>query len=297
MKRVKKVYIEITNKCNLECEFCPKTARQPRFMEINEFSYILDDIKAYTDHIYFHVKGEPLLHPQIDEFLDISYKKGLKVNITTNGTLLSKVKDKLIGKPALRQVNISLHSFDGNKSMKDKNGYLDNVFDFIRESRDRERFIDKELLIIALRLWNLSRDELPIIDSDRNIEILERIESEFNLEYDIKDKINLERGIRIGEKLYLNHDSEFIWPDMNNEIFADTGFCYGLRDQIGILVDGTVIPCCLDGEGKMPLGNIYKTNLNEILLGERARNIYDGFSRRIIVEELCKRCGFRTRFK
>ena len=153
------------------------------------------------------------------------------------------------------------------------------------------------MLIVALRLWNLSSDKLPSIDAGRNKEILERIKTEFNLEYDIEDKVKLERGIRISEKLYLNHDLEFIWPDLDNEIFEEVGFCYGLRDQIGILVDGTVIPCCLDGEGKISLGNIFKSNLEKILSGERASNIYDGFSRRIIVEEMCKRCGFRTRIK
>lgn len=295
MKRFKKVYIEITNLCNMECEFCPKTNRNPRFMTTIEFSHILDEIKKFTDYIYFHVKGEPLLHPKIEEFLDIAYDKGLKVNITTNGTLISEMKEKLIGKPSLRQINISLHSFDGNKDLKDKDGYINNIFDFIRKSRNKEISKDGELLIIALRLWNLSRDDLLNKESNKNREILDRIELEFNLEFDIEDRINLERGIRIGEKIYLNHDSEFIWPDLNNEIIEDKGFCYGLRDQIGILVDGTVIPCCLDGEGKLALGNIFENRFSEIIDGERAKRIYDGFSRRIIEEEMCKRCGFRTR--
>lgn len=295
MKRFKKVYIEITNLCNMECEFCPKTNRNPRFMTTIEFSHILDEIKKFTDYIYFHVKGEPLLHPKIEEFLDIAYDKGLKVNITTNGTLISEMKEKLIGKPSLRQINISLHSFDGNKDLKDKDGYINNIFDFIKKSRNKEISKDGELLIIALRLWNLSRDDLLNKESNKNREILDRIELEFNLEFDIEDRINLERGIRIGEKIYLNHDSEFIWPDLNNEIIEDKGFCYGLRDQIGILVDGTVIPCCLDGEGKLALGNIFENRFSEIIDGERAKRIYDGFSRRIIVEEMCKRCGFRTR--
>ncbi|MDR7857253.1 radical SAM/SPASM domain-containing protein [Tissierella sp.] len=295
MKRFKKVYIEITNVCNLQCEFCPKTARKAKFMTIEEFNYILDQVKEFTDHIYFHVKGEPLVHPRIGEFLDIAHDKELKVNITTNGTLINEVKEKLINKPALRQINISLHSFDGNKGMEDKSGYLDNIFRFIRESRDSKVDKDIELLIIALRLWNLSKDDLINKEPSKNREILNRIEAEFNLEFDIEDKINLERGIRIGEKIYLNHESEFVWPDLNNEIFEDEGFCYGLRDQIGILVDGTVIPCCLDGEGKLDLGNIFETMFSEIIAGKRAKKIYDGFSRRIIVEEMCKRCGFRTK--
>lgn len=290
MKRFKKVYIEITNICNLQCKFCPKANRKPKFIRTSEFSYILDEIREFTDYIYFHVKGEPLLHPNIDELLDISYSKGLKVNITTNGTLLSKVKEQLIGKPALRQINISLHSFDGNDGMNSKNDYLDNIFEFIESAKE-----DKSL-IIALRLWNLSENNFLNKEIEKNREILNRIQQEFNLSFKIEDMINPHRGIKIGENIYLNQDSEFIWPDLKNDAFGDRGYCYGLRDQIGILVDGTVIPCCLDGEGKIALGNIFDQKLSEILSNERATKIYDGFSKRMVVEEMCKKCGFRTRF-
>ena len=290
MKRFKKVYIEITNICNLQCEFCPKTNREQKFISTSEFSYILDEINEFTDYIYFHVKGEPLLHPKIGELLDISYNKGFKVNITTNGTLLSNVKEKLIGKPALRQINISLHSFDGNNNRDTKENYLDNVFDFIESAKEDSS------IIIALRLWNLTRDNLVNQEIERNREILNRIEKEFELSYKIEDTINPNKGLKIADRIYLNQDSEFIWPDLNNEEFGSRGYCYGLRDQIGILADGTVIPCCLDGEGKIFLGNIYNTKLNEILSGSRAKEIYDGFSKRVVVEEMCKKCGFRTRF-
>ncbi|WP_406242086.1 radical SAM/SPASM domain-containing protein [Tissierella carlieri] len=290
MKRFKKVYIEITNVCNLQCYFCPKTNRQQRFLGLSEFSYILDEIREFTDYVYFHVKGEPFLHPNIDEFLDISYDKGVKVNITTNGTLLSKVKEKLIHKPALRQINISLHSFDGNNNINSKEKYLDNIFEFIELAKE-----DKSL-IIALRLWNLTGDNLFNKEVNRNKEILNRIETEFKLPFKIEDVINPKRGIKIDDRIYLNQDSEFIWPDLKNQEFGNKGYCYGLRDQIGILVDGTVIPCCLDGEGKISLGNIFKTRLSEIISGERATRIYNGFSRRVVVEEMCRKCGFRTRF-
>ncbi|CAK7009493.1 radical SAM protein [Tissierella sp. P1] len=290
MKRFKKVYIEITNVCNLQCYFCPKTNRQQRFLGLSEFSYVLDEIREFTDYVYFHVKGEPLLHPNIDEFLDISYDKEVKVNITTNGTLLSKVKEKLIHKPALRQINISLHSFDGNNNINSKEKYLDNIFEFIELAKE-----DKSL-IIALRLWNLTGDNLFNKEVNRNKEILNRIETEFKLPFKIEDVINPKRGIKIDDRIYLNQDSEFIWPDLKNQEFGNKGYCYGLRDQIGILVDGTVIPCCLDGEGKISLGNIFKTRLSEIISGERATRIYNGFSRRVVVEEMCRKCGFRTRF-
>lgn len=290
MRKFKKIYIEITNICNLQCSFCPETSREGRFMKLDEFSYILDEIKAYTDYIYLHVKGEPLLHPNIDEFLDISYKKGLKVNLTTNGTLLNEKKHKLLGKPALRQVNISLHSFDGNNLSRDKNDYLDIIFDFINSSRNEKD------LIIALRLWNLNEDNYLNKKKYKNKEILERIQQEFNLPLKLEDILNPQRGIKIAERIYLNQDTEFIWPSLENEIFGHKGFCYGLRDQLGILVDGTVIPCCLDGEGKISLGNIFNSKLETILNHNRAKVIFDGFSKRMAVEEMCKRCGFRSRF-
>ncbi len=290
MKKFKKVYIEITNVCNLQCDFCPQTMRKPNFMGIEEFTHILSEIKGFTDYIYFHIKGEPLLHPDIDKFLDISYEKGFKVNITTNGILIDKVKDKLMGKPALRQINFSLHSFDGNTKLTNKEDYLKEIFNFIRETRDEESFI------IALRLWNLYEDNIINKEARKNKEIIEKIEEEFNLPFKIQEQITPQRGIKIGDRLYLNQDSRFQWPDLNAEELNNVGFCYGLRDQIGILSDGTVIPCCLDGEGVINLGNVFETPFSEIIMSERARKIYEGFSNRKVVEELCKKCGYRIKF-
>ncbi len=290
MKKFKKIYIEITNVCNLACNFCPKTRRSPEFMTIETFGKILDQIKPHTNYIYFHVKGEPLLHKEIDRFLDISYEKGFKVNITTNGTLIEKVKDKIITKPALRQINFSLHSFDGNEGVSNKDEYVKNILSFTKEA-----FIHSDI-IISLRLWNLQKDNITKHQKRINNEILQSIEEEFNLPYSIEEKVSPGRGIKIAERIYLNQEHEFQWPDLKNEEESISGFCYGLRNQAAILVDGTVVPCCLDGEGIINLGNIHENDFSKIVEGERAKNIFNGFSRREAVEELCKKCGYRERF-
>lgn len=290
MKRFKKFYIEITNVCNLECDFCPQTQRKPEFMKIEIFDKILDQIKPYTDYIYFHVKGEPLLHPEIDKFLDLSYKKGFKVNITTNGTLISKAKEKIINKPGLRQVNFSLHSFDANDKYDNKGEYLNDILSFVKETRDNED------IIVALRLWNLEQNNIINLENKRNCEILEVIEKEFNLNYKIQEKVTPARGIKVADKVFLNQDHIFEWPDLKEKEDDGIGFCYGLRNQIAILVDGTVVPCCLDGEGVINLGNINNEDFSEILECERAKNIFDGFSNRQAVEELCRKCGYRRKF-
>ncbi len=290
MKKFKKFYIEITNVCNLACSFCPQTKRQPEFMKIETFSNILDQIKPHTDYIYFHVKGEPLLHPEIDKFLDLSHEKGFMVNITSNGTLISKTKDKLMDKPALRQINFSLHSLSGNRGYDNKEEYLNNILSFVKETRTNKS------IIISLRLWNLEQDNLANLENKRNHSMLEIIEKEFNLPYKIQEKITPGRGIKIADKIYLNQDHEFKWPDLKEEEDDGIGFCYGLRNQIAILVDGTVVPCCLDGEGVINLGNIKDTHFSEIVESKRANKIYDGFSRRYAVEEFCRKCGYRKKF-
>lgn len=290
MKRYKKIYVEITNACNLSCSFCPKTMRPSQFMKIKVFNNILDEIKPYTDYINLHVKGEPLLHPDIDKFLDLCCDKDFKVNLTTNGTLINKVKEKIITKSSLRQINFSLHSFEGEKCSRDYDDYINNIISFAKEAVERTN------MIVALRLWNLTENNEINLTTQKNYHIIEAIEKAFNLPYKIIEKVSSERGIKICDRVYLNQDSEFEWPSLESKRYDNEGYCYALRNQVAILVDGTVIPCCLDGEGIVNLGNITETNFSEIIEGERARNIFNGFSRREAVEELCKKCGYKKKF-
>ncbi|WP_020620295.1 radical SAM/SPASM domain-containing protein [Paenibacillus daejeonensis] len=290
MKKLKKCYVEITSVCNLACTFCPPTERQKTFISVEDFRLRLEQIRGYADSIYLHVKGEPLLHPKLDQLLDISHEYGIKVNITTNGTLIAKNRNKLLGKPALRQMNFSLHSFDGHPGSKDKAGYLADILSFTRDA------LRESNLIISYRLWNLTTDNQTNLERSRNRELLAMIEEAFALPYLIEERFERGKGLKISERLYLNQDHEFQWPSLDAEEDEGRGFCYGLRTQAAILANGTVVPCCLDGEGVINLGNVGQQAFGEILAGERATAIVDGFSRRQAVEELCRKCGYRKRF-
>lgn len=281
MRRFKRVYIEITNVCNMDCSFCPHTTRKKEFMNEERFVRILDQIQGYTEHIYFHIMGEPLLHPDLARFLDISNEKGFKVNLTTNGTLIDKMTDILISKPALRLVNISVHSFEGDKPALDS--YLDTIFEFILKAQ-------KENILCGLRLWNIKDS----VEHDENGHVLQKIKDKFKTG-GLSSELN-SRGVEIAEGVYLNFAKQFDWPGLEKDLISEKGFCHGLRDQIGILVDGTVVPCCLDSEGDITLGNINTQDFSSIIESERAEAIYEGFSSRIAVEDLCRKCGYRTRF-
>jgi radical SAM protein with 4Fe4S-binding SPASM domain len=289
LKTFKKMYIEITSVCNLACSFCPPTSRKANIIKLDAFNNILDQIKPHTKYIYLHVKGEPLLHPRIDQLLDAAHAKEFKVNITTNGTLIKKNRHKLLGKPALRQMNFSLHSFDGHEGSTNREQYLSTILEFAKEAAEQG-------VIISFRLWNLQRENATNEDKRRNQETLEILEKEFNLDYKIDEKVVPGSGIKIADRIYINQDHEFQWPSLLAPEDDGKGFCHALRSQAAILVDGTVVPCCLDGEGVINLGNINKTSFSEIVEGERANALYDGFTRREAVEEMCRKCGYRQRF-
>ena len=112
--RFKKIYLEISNVCNLDCSFCHKTKRSPRIMKRDELELILRKIRPYTEYLYFHLMGEPLCHPDLEHFLSLAEKYAFKVIITTNGVLLNEKKDILFSSPALHKINVPLHAFEAN---------------------------------------------------------------------------------------------------------------------------------------------------------------------------------------
>ena len=277
MKRFAKVYVEISNICNLKCSFCPGTTRKPKIMSVNEFKTVLSKIKDYTDYIYFHLLGEPLCHPDLEAFLSLAEEMGFKVIITTNGTLLNKCKEILLNSDSHYKTVISLHSFEANDNKNSFEDYLNNCFSYAKTAENKK--------IVVLRLWNNGgKDSL-------NDEILSVLEKYFP-----KPWTQERNGTRIGQKIYIQYGDKFDWPDIENDDINENVFCYGLRDQIGVLADGTVVPCCLDNNGEINLGNIFESDLEYILNSEKAQNIYNGFSSRTACEELCKRCSFVRKF-
>ncbi len=275
---LKKAYLEISNLCNLHCSFCPGTRRESRMLSEEEFRLLAGKLRGQTEYLYFHLMGEPLLHPRLRELLEIAEDLGFRVMITTNGTLLRERGELLLASDAVHKVNLSLQSFEANEA-GDLRDYVLCCADFAMIAAERG-------ILCEFRLWNQGGLET------RNREILSLLEERFP-----KPWSESRNGKKLAERVWLEPGERFDWPDLELDELRETGFCYGLRDQIGVLCDGTVVPCCLDHEGDIPLGNLFKQELDEILNSPRARAMYEGFSRRIVVEPLCRRCGYAKRFQ
>ncbi len=294
MKKFRKIYIEITNQCNLSCSFCPKTKRKAHFMTVDEFTHIINSTKSHGENFYFHVMGEPTAHPHFAEFLKICKDNGVKVNITTNGILLDRVGDSIIENTP-RSVSVSMHSFEANSLNKDMIAYLDKIMDFCKKSLGSG-------ITVELRLWNFDRES--IYDKNQlNGQIVDYLEEKLSLDFDLRQAMDekfdemetshsRKFNFRLKDRIFLGMAQHFDWPDINKEERYCDGFCYGLRNQIAILASGDVVPCCLDSEGNIVLGNIHEKSLQEIFDGRRAQALYTGFTHRKAVEPLCQTCGY-----
>jgi len=275
--RFRKVYLEISNLCNLSCRFCPGTKRTKKAMTEEEFSTLLPKIRPYADYLYFHLMGEPLLHPRLERFLEMAGEQGFKVILTTNGTLLKSKQEMLLSSPALHKLNISLHAFEANDLAVPFAQYLNDCFAFGKASNGQK--------LVVYRLWNQGGEDA------QNVQILDAMRKYFPGNW-VKERL----GTRIADRTYLEYGDKFDWPDLSAAEGDSRVFCYGLRDQLGILCDGTVVPCCLDHDGDLALGNLLIQNMDEILNSPRAKAIYEGFSHREAAEELCRKCGYARRF-
>ena len=276
--KFKKIYIEISNKCNYRCSFCFRSERKKRFMSADEFRFVVNEIRPFTDYIYLHVLGEPLLHPHFREILQIASGENLKVNISTNGSLLAKHADYLLKNP-VRQLNVSLHDAEENVPKEKWGEFILSMLE-IAKSLSAKSYIN-------FRLWNQTNEA----SNEFNQLCFRLIQDFFHLPDHFQLISEKERNITLSPKIYLQLAPRFEWTDTKE---AEKKTCYGLRDQIAILSDGNVVPCCIDADAHLLLGNIFSDKFSEILLSARAQRIRKGFEQHRAVEDWCRKCGFRV---
>ena len=281
--RFQRIYVEITNVCNLNCRMCPNNKRLKQTMSVDLFAHILKEICGYTGHLYLHVTGEPLLHPQLEALLTLTDQYGLQVNVVTNGTLIHQAGRLLLRHRSVRQIHFSVHSIWESGRQDEMETYLQRLFQFADEARQNDR------PWIAYRVWT------------NGGKIQDAAVSSIIAHYGTSHVTGNAQRIPLATGVFLNFDTEFQWPDASKIPTLDPmqqkqpKFCYGMRTQCAILTDGTVVPCCLDSEGTIALGNIQKQNFVEIISCDRAKRLYQGFTAHTALEPLCQTCGFRIR--
>lgn len=295
-KSFNKVNIEISNICNLQCTFCPEVVRTKKLMEESLFEKVIREVAPLTEQVCFHLMGEPLVHPKLERFLEICASEAVPVNLVSNGVLLTDKRMEFLLHPIVRQVNFSLHSYNDNYPEKDYTEYLEKIFKFTELAFER-----RPDLYINFRLWNLpSVDVVENPVQQKNRSMLMEVEKRFGLDLrsklDASFDVRLQKSYLVKNRLYLHFDTEFVWPSLELPVLGEKGTCKGLSNHFGVLAEGTVVPCCLDKEAAIPLGNALEKPIPEILSSPRARAMLKGFQERRLVEELCRKCQYIERF-
>ncbi len=281
-RRFSRIYLEITNCCNLRCSFCPGTSRKPGMLSPEQFRLLAEKLRPFTDYLYLHVMGEPLTHPHLQQILEICAELGFRVILTTNGTLIEKQQETLLASSALHKISFSLHSFEAN-APGDLQAYLAPCTRFAKLAAAQG-------IICAFRLWNLDGSGTKGLH-EQNDAILAHLYEAFPAEWAANS-----RGFKLDERIYIDYGERFDWPDMEAADNGEIGTCRALRDQIAVLCDGTVVPCCLDSDGTIALGNLFEQELADILESEQVKQLYQGFLNRKRMHPLCRRCGYSRRF-
>ncbi|WPU66021.1 radical SAM/SPASM domain-containing protein [Peredibacter starrii] len=287
--RFLRTYIEISNICNLQCTFCPEVERDKKILSTDDFRKVLKQVLPYTEQICLHLMGEPLAHPEFPKILKICEEEGAVIHLTTNGTFLSKYGfDTFLKSKAIRQINFSLHSFKDNFPGQDMRPYLYDILQFSKDA-----LTEKPELYINYRLWNLIQTTEM---KNENQDIIDHVCEFFQVPVNERIDVGFKKSKNITGRLYFHFDSRFEWPNYADPDRGDKGFCHALSQQIGIHADGTVVPCCLDKEAGIPLGNVLKDSFESILGSERLTKMRDGFKKQLLTEELCRKCTYIKRF-
>lgn len=252
-------------------------------MELGLFEKILKELKGKTKEVALHIMGDPLLNKDLKHYLDSARLFSHKVSLTTSGFYLSLHEQKLLNHDAISQLNISLNSFNENDKKMTLQNYMEQIFSLIAYKLQHN-----ENQFINLRLWNLNKENSS---QKFNEKIFEMLEQKYGITID-RNLIKKE-SFRVAKRVRVHFDELFSWPNLVNNPLPNSR-CYGLNRQLGILSNGIVVPCCLDHEGKIALGDANIQSLRDIITN--AKHIAKGLKDGLPTEELCKKCSYRLRF-
>lgn len=317
-----RLHIEVTNVCNFKCEFCPDAImeRKRGHIDLKLLEKLLDEIadKHLTKIVTFHLMGEPLIYPHIFKAIALAVDRKLELHLTTNGSTFAIRPDhieKLVAS-GIPKVTISLQTpstdtftLRGAPPNLSPNLYFSGITQYVQANLEDEQSPTR------VNIKFLDSTPHPFLVPHKPLKIVEgreQMQAELNRWADIlfqgyshppdlqwidqqirQHKPGRWQVITLHPKLGLETFPLDSWGNVElgtDVVPARFGTCNGAAQQVGVLYDGTVVPCCKDYEGRIPLGNLNEKSLAEILVDRPACALRQGFDRLQVTHPVCQRC-------
>ena len=245
-------WLDITSICNLRCIMCPQAkglAKRQAKMPIETFKGIIDGVCENHPQIKLYLSGEPLLHDNLFDMIEYASAKRCQTEIHTNATLLTEEISKRLLSSSLTFITFS---FDGCSP---------EIYEQLRPPAKFEKVKSNIKRYLDLRRKGGGCGPHTTVEIIRMKDTKSQIQ-EFVGEWKTSgvDSVNI--------------TDYMTWlgsvNDSRVENFPNHGYrpCGEPFNHGCILSDGTVVPCCMDVNGKMPLGNINEASFREIWLGD-----------------------------
>ncbi|WP_187903086.1 radical SAM/SPASM domain-containing protein [Helicobacter pylori] len=278
-KLFKKIYIELSDICGLQCSFCPNPKNIRGVMPLELFEKICKEAAPLTPIITFHVLGDPCKLKNLNHYLNAAKRFSLKVDLVTSGAYLRDFETLL--QDTIYQISISLDAGLDNHNKLNQHRYIQKILEFCRYKCEKNSEVFLNLRIQDSTLEKHQNLIKPFLESFECVSL---------------ETLKSQGRIRLFKKSFLNIQKTFKWPDLNapNPLNQKSKipYCYGLIKQIAILSNGVVVPCCMDTQAHINLGDLNHTPLKDILNSQKAMAIKTHFLKGEALEPLCKNCSY-----
>ncbi|WP_164499647.1 radical SAM/SPASM domain-containing protein [Helicobacter pylori] len=278
-KPFKKIYIELSDICGLQCSFCPNPKNIRGVMPLELFEKVCKEAAPLTPIITFHVLGDPCKLKNLNHYLNAAKRFSLKVDLVTSGAYLHNFETLL--QDAIYQISISLDAGLDNHNKLNQHRYIQKILEFCRYKCEKNSEVFLNLRIQDSTLDKHQNLIKPFLESFECVSL---------------ETLKSQGRARLFKKSFLNIQKTFKWPNLNaqNPLNQESKipYCYGLIKQIAILSNGVVVPCCMDTQAHINLGDLNHTPLKDILNSQKAMAIKTHFLKGEALEPLCQNCSY-----
>lgn len=322
-------FLELTNKCNFHCDFCPSDSQKRNlgFMDLEFAKKSIAEVadKKLARRIALHLMGEPTLHPKMVEILQFGASKNIPIDLVTNGSTLvpkvvPRILDNLYGTIEASHMTPTEETYHirGDVGLS-WSRYIGNirllVSEYVKRLANGDRIrntIDIRVMVTKDTASNM--DIIGSSDMARDIlvewrDFAAETERELGLTPFARGDLDgveislaadqlpmtyrLQQGIVLTLWRAFTFANTRVGDDFALEDVQETVYCPNPFKQFAILWNGDVSLCCLDYDGQLKVGNIHEESIESVMHGEAAMKVRAAMLGQQPLPSVCRTCQAR----